>query len=229
MGPADEQQLQPADITRIVLRPIGTPLPLGFLALCAATITVAAVQLNWVPLAQAHTIGLVLLVFVAPLQFLAAIYGFLARDPVAGTGMAVLAGTWAVIGLSWHAHGAAAPTPALGVILVVAAASMLVPTAASVPRKVVAGVVMVGAAARFALTGAYEFSGSAGLKTAAGWFGVALGVVAWYAALALEVEDARGRAVLPTLRFGGGQRVMTGALSEEIEGVHHEAGVRQQL
>jgi hypothetical protein len=227
--PTGDQSIQPSEITRIFLRPIGTPLPLGFLALCGATVGVSAVQIGWVPLAQAKTIGLGLVVFVAPLQLLSAMYGFLARDPVAGTGMAVLAGTWALVGFSWRSQGAASPSPGLGVLLVVAAASMLVPITASVPRKVVAGLVMVGAAARLAVTGAYELGGSAALKSAAGWLGVALAVVAWYAALALEAEDARGRAVFPTLRFGGGEKVMTGSLSDEIEGVQHEAGVRQQL
>ena len=33
--------------TRIVLRPIGNPLPLGFLALAAGTLLVSGLQLGW--------------------------------------------------------------------------------------------------------------------------------------------------------------------------------------
>lgn len=221
--------LRPDDISRIFLRPIGTPLPLGFLALCGATVVASALQLGWVPASEAKSIALVLVAFVAPLQLLSSVYGFLARDPVAGTGMGVLAGTWAVLGLTWHEHGAASRSPGLGVLLVVAGAAMLVPVAASIPRKAIAGIVMVGAAARFAVTGAFELDGHAAVASAAGWLGVALGAAAWYAAMALEIESARGKAVLPTLRFRGGRRVMRGSLSEELQGVQHEAGVRQQL
>jgi uncharacterized protein len=36
-----------ARAARIVLRPIGNPLPLGFLALAAATLLVSGLQLGW--------------------------------------------------------------------------------------------------------------------------------------------------------------------------------------
>lgn len=35
--------------TRIVLRPLGNPLPLGFLALATATLLVGRQQLGWLP------------------------------------------------------------------------------------------------------------------------------------------------------------------------------------
>lgn len=228
MAPGASEPTDPAEVTRIVLRPIATPLPLGFLALCAATTGVSAVQLGWVAMSQAKTIGLVLMVLVAPLQFLAAVYGFLARDPVAGTGMGILSGTWAAVGFSWHTSGAAASS-GLGVILVVVAANMLIPTVTSVGGKAVAGAVMFLAATRFAVTGAYELGGNSAVKTAAGWLGIALAVLAWYAALALEMEDARHRPLLPTARLGAAKESMTGSLGDQIAAVHHEAGVRQQL
>ena len=34
---------------RVVLRPLATPLPLGFLALLLATVPLSAVQLGWIP------------------------------------------------------------------------------------------------------------------------------------------------------------------------------------
>ena len=36
-----------AAATRVVLRPIANPLPLGFLALCAGTLLVSGLQLGW--------------------------------------------------------------------------------------------------------------------------------------------------------------------------------------
>lgn len=227
--PTQPEASAPEGLTRIFLRPIGTPLPLGFLALCGATVVVSGVQLGWIPVASAPTMGLVLLVFAAPLQFLGAIYGFLTRDPVAGTGMGILAGTWAAVGASWHSSGAASPSPGLGVLLVASAGCLLVPAIASVPTKLVATIVMGGAAARFAVTGVYELIGDPGVKAAAGWVGVALAVVAWYAALALEIESTRKKTILPTLRFGRGKAILQGSPSDAIDGVHHEAGVRQEL
>ena len=215
----------------LMLRPLGTPLPLGLLALCAATTGASTVQLGWVPAQQATTIGLILLAFAAPLQLLSAIFGFLARDPVAGTGMAFLAGTWAVLGLSWHLSPAAAATlsPAVGVLLVVAAAGILVPTAASIPGKATLTTVMVAAAARLALTGAYEFGAGPWAKTAGGWVGIATAALAWYAALAFELEGVHHRQVLPTFRLGPAKNTMSETFAAEADGALHDAGVRKTL
>jgi len=73
-----------------MLRPLGNPLPLGFLALAVATLLLSARQLNWIDSPERSSVALILLAFVAPLQLLASILGFLARDVVAGTAMAVL-------------------------------------------------------------------------------------------------------------------------------------------
>ena len=67
--------------TRVVLRPLATPLPLGFLALVLATTAFAAVQLGWVLPADGRIAGLVAVAATVPLQLLASVIGFLARDP----------------------------------------------------------------------------------------------------------------------------------------------------
>jgi len=82
---------------RVVLRPLATPLPLGFLALVLATVAFSAVQLGWVPPTEGRIAGLTAVFATVPLQLLAAVIGFLARDPVAATGMGVLAAR----GASW--------------------------------------------------------------------------------------------------------------------------------
>ncbi len=48
---------------------------------------------------QGRTAALAALLFAVPLQLVASVFGFLSRDPVAGTGMGVLSGTWAVTGV----------------------------------------------------------------------------------------------------------------------------------
>jgi succinate-acetate transporter protein len=224
----DREATRPVDITRVVLRPIGTPLPLGFLALTLATSLLSALQLHWIGSVDAKAAGLALLWFVAPLQFLSAIYGFLARDSVAGTGMAILAGTWATVGVNLHAHGMT-PSPTSGVVLAVAAMAITVPLAASVPKKLVAGAVLLTTAVRFALTSVWEFHPAASVRTAAGVCGIVLAALAWYAALALEIEDSRRKTVLPTFRHGGGQLATRENIAEEVDLVAYEAGVREQL
>ena len=77
---------------RIVLRPIGNPLPLGFLALAGGTLMVSGLQLGWLEPALGQDVALILIGFVFPLQLLAAVFGFLGRDVVAGTGMGILGG-----------------------------------------------------------------------------------------------------------------------------------------
>jgi succinate-acetate transporter protein len=203
--------------TRVVLRPLATPLPLGFLALVLATASFSAVQLGWVLPTEARVAGLTAVFATMPLQLLAAVMGFLARDPVAATGMGVLAGTWAVVGLTTLTSPPGATSRQLGVLLITAGLCMLVP-AVSAGSKLVPAAVMGLAGIRFAVTGGYQLTGSAGWKVTAGWVGVALGLLALYAALALELEASHRRTILPVGRRGPGKP----AISEE-------PGVRLQL
>ncbi|WP_028048256.1 hypothetical protein [Cellulomonas sp. URHD0024] len=216
------------DRVRVVLRPVGSPLPLGFLGLFVATTGFSAVQLGWVPADQAAVIAAGVLVFTVPVQLLASAIGFLARDPVAGTGMGVLAGTWAAVGITTLRAQPATHSPGLGVLLVSAAAAMLVP-ALSASGKLVAAAVMALSAVRFACTGIVQLTGSADWTRVAGWTGVALAALALYAALAFELEDVHERSVLPVLRRGAGAAAMNGGVERQLDGIRHEAGVRLQL
>jgi hypothetical protein len=86
-------------MVRVVLRPIGSPLALGFVALAAATFVASGLQLGWVEPGEGRNVALILVAFVAPLQLPASVLGFLARDSLAGTAMGVLSGTWLAVGL----------------------------------------------------------------------------------------------------------------------------------
>ncbi len=57
-----------------------------------------AVQLGWIPPAQHRVAAITAIVATVPLQLTAAVVVFLTRDPVAATGMGMLAGTWAIVG-----------------------------------------------------------------------------------------------------------------------------------
>lgn len=218
----------PEAVARVVLRPIGTPLPLGFIGLTVATTAFAAVQLGWVPQTQDRMAALAALAFTVPVQLLAAVLGFGARDPVAGTGMGILAGTWAVAGAATLTSPPGATSPGLGVVLVTAGLTLLVPTAAGF-AKLLGAVVMGTSALRFVVTGIAEISGSPWWMTAAGVVGVVLAAVSLYAAFAFELQDVLGRAVLPVLRRGAAATAVAGTVGDQLQGVVHEAGVRQQL
>jgi uncharacterized protein len=217
-----------AEVTRIVLRPIASPLPLGFLSLGAATTAFASVQLGWVEQAQGHTIALGVLALTVPLQLLAAVMGFLARDPVAATGMGILSGTWAAICLATLSSPPGAASAGLGVILLASAACLLVP-AAGARAKAVPALVILTSAARFAITGIAELADGQGWLHAAGWVGITLAVLSGYAALALELESSESRTLLPLGRTGKGKEAGNGRLSDQIATIATEPGVRQQL
>jgi uncharacterized protein len=203
--------------TRVMLRPIGNPLPLGFLALSGGTLLVSGLQLGWLSDSDGMDVALILIAFVFPLQLVTSVFGYLGRDVVAGTGMGILSGTWLSIGLVTLTSPAGSTSDALGLFLLLAAVAMLVPALAALSGKLVAVAVLGTTAVRFACTGMYQLTVSETWKDIAGVVGLVLCAVAVYAALAIAIEDARRTTVLPTGRRGAGRDV------------EDEAGIRRQL
>lgn len=213
----------------VTVRPIASPLPLGFLALAAGTLLVAAVQLGWLSATESRDVALLLLVFVAPPQGLASIMGFLARDVVAATGMGILACAWAATGTTMLTGTPGAPSDPLGLLLLVAGAALLVPAVTAAPVKAVPAAVIGLAAVRFAATGVQQLRGTETWADLAGVVGLALCALALYAAAATALEDARHRTVLPVGRRDDGRRAIDADPAAQVAAVHHEAGVRDQL
>lgn len=221
----EEQRLS---MVRVVLRPMGTPLPMGFLGLAVATTGFSALQLGLVPGNEENVLALAVLVITVPLQMLATVFGVLARDPVAGTSMGVLGATWALVGIVTLTTPPDGRSTALGLLLIVAGAAVLVPIAAALSKVIVAAV-MIGSGLRFAVTGMAELTGSPAWEQGAGIAGLVLAALAVYAALALQIEDAENRTVLPLLRRGSGRLATQDRIADQLVGVGREAGVRQQL
>jgi succinate-acetate transporter protein len=220
---APAQRRAPSAQGQVFLRPLGQPLPLGFLGLLGGTTVVAGLELGWIAPTEGSHVGWILLAFAVPLQFLTSVLAFLARDAVIGTGMGVLGGTWLATGLTLLSSLPGAVSDALALLLFVSAASLLVPIVSAGTSKLSASIVLAMACVRFAVTGVYELTGLSGWKTAAGWCGVALAVLAVCAALAFESESARGRPLLPTLREDPRRNPMMSA------GVDREPGVHKRL
>lgn len=112
---------------RVVLRPLATPLPLGFLGLAAGTLLLAGIQLEWVEQAEGHRVALIIMAFVVPLQGLTSILGFLGRDVAVGTGMGILSGTWAATAVATLDEPPGDTSDALGLFLLTAGAALLTP------------------------------------------------------------------------------------------------------
>lgn len=223
-GPDDAEPI------RVFLRPLGTPLPLGFGGLAVATAMVSAFNLGWIQVSEQHQVGLILIAFPFPLQALATVLLFLARDAPAGAGIGVQAVTWLTIGVLLLTGTPGSRSAALAVLLFAAAAALTPSAATSFLSKAVGGAVMAASALRFVLTGLYEKMGGTGWEHAAGWEGIVLAVLALYAALATDLEGALHREALPLGRRGTSARTFQpSSVDDNVPQVRGEPGVRPQL
>lgn len=216
-------------LTRIMLRPVASSLPLGFFAFGTGSILLTALELHWVDQRQTAPVMLLILVFVVPLELMAAVFAFLARDGGAASALSVFAGVWAGSALTLLRGRPGQQSPTLGLFLLTVAPLMLVLFLASLQGKPLFGALLLTGAGRFVLIGAYEAGGPEHLETVAGWIGVVLGAFALYGGLALLLEDGAQRTVLPLARRGRARLSLEGDLGHQLEHTEREAGVRRQL
>lgn len=80
----------------------------------------SALEFEWIAPSEKTIVAITGLVFAFPSQFLAAILSFLARDGVAGTGLGVFSGTWAVTSVTLLTSPPGARSEGLGIFLVLA-------------------------------------------------------------------------------------------------------------
>jgi succinate-acetate transporter protein len=215
--------------TRITLRPIAGPLALGFLGLAAATFVMSGLQLGWAEATEGKQVALCILAFTVPLQFTASLFGFLARDGVAATGMGLLSGIWAAIGLVTFTGKPGSTSDALGLFLLVAGVAMWAPACSAFASKIVPALVLSTAGLRFVVTGLYQLTSNETWENTAGVIGLLLASLAVYAGYAAEFEDVLKRPVLPLGRRGKGELAVNGTYAQQIANLAHEPGVRQQL
>jgi uncharacterized protein len=220
----------PGTVARVTLRPIGSSLPLGALALVPSGLLLAGLQLGWFSDADAAAIPYFLLGFAVPLQLVASVLAFLARDALVGTGFGIFTGTWLAFGLSGLANGVTGTSHVLGVFFLgVGALFAILMFGGVVAGKVAAGAIVVAGSARFIVSGLYELTGSSALKTAAGIVGLVFRGVAAYAGLASLLEDSARRSILPLGRSGLAKSAIEDRLDAQLNEIEHEAGVREQL
>jgi succinate-acetate transporter protein len=138
-----------------------------------------------------------------PLQLVAGVLAFLARDSLVGTGFAVFTGIWLAFGLTTVSGSVGETSRVLGVFFLCCAAVFLILVGGGIAGgKAAAGAVILFGAARFVLSGLYELTGSGGVEHAAGVVGVVFAAVAGYVGLATLLEDNAHRSILPIGRRG---------------------------
>jgi uncharacterized protein len=213
-------------MTRIVLRPIGSPLPLGYFTVAIDNVVTSTLEWGLVPAADRRAVALI--VFPAFIvQAIVGLFAFGARDSIAGTMMLSFATTWLVDTLILYLDppGAAA---ALGIFYVVFAVFILLMLTSALSKRALAAVLVV-AAPRFLIAGLAEITGSHGLSKTAAVLGFLLAAVSLYTAFALLLEDTRGREVLPIGREGAARAAIHGTLSTELRDIERQPGVRRTL
>jgi succinate-acetate transporter protein len=216
-------------VARVTLRPMASPMPIGFIGLAGATLPLAALNLGLIAPAEGKTIALIMLAFVFPLQATSSVFGILTRDGITATAMGILAGTWATVGLVMLTSPPGSTSDALGLLLLVSGVAMMWPAMGAWLGKLVPATVLSVASLRFLSSGAYQLTSSVRWERITGWIGVALGGLALYAALAALLENVSKKTVLPMGRRQRGRLAVEGGFTDQVVDLTHEPGVRNQL
>lgn len=220
---------EPLAAVRIVVRPIGSPVPLGFFAFTFGTALASMLELGWLPRTELRDFAAIGLTCIMPLEVIASLFAFLARDGTGATLMGIFAASWTAKAVITLLAAPGSHSAVLGVFhLLLGLAALLLALAAS-QTKPFYTFILVLAAARFAFTGLHDLWPVRWLALVAGWCGAPIFVAGLYGSLALIVEDSTQRTVLPLFRRGKARAALEGDLREQLRRVANEAGVRQQL
>lgn len=213
-------------MTRINLRPMASPMPLGFFTVAIASVMTGCVQLGVFDDTERPAVALCVLPAFA-LQFLVSVLAFGARDVIAATLMGTFAGSWLTYALV-TGTGAAGGQKALGVFNLAFLVFGVLMAAVTRPKPAL-WLVLVVSLPRWAATGLAGLTGADVLNRISGALGFAVALVAGYAAFALMLEDMRNEEVLPIGRSGPARAAVEGDLSVQLRNLERQAGVRRTL
>ena len=217
------------DVTRVVLRPLASPLPLGFFAFGMGSILLSALQFRLIPQADVQNLALLFGVFVFPLEILAALLAYFARESVGATILSIIAFSWLSTAVVTFTSASDVNSPTIGFLYLSIALILMLLGMVGVLGKPLLATVMFLAFFRYGLNGIYELTSSAGLQTASGIIGCLIFAISLYGGLALALEDVQHRTVLPFGRRGEARDAIEGDLSNQVGPLGKEAGVRKQL
>jgi succinate-acetate transporter protein len=214
---------------RVVVRPYGSSIPLGFFAFGIGMFLYAALDAPWVKASDWHSIGLILAGFVAPLELVATVFAFLARDTAAAATLGLFAGSWFVGGLTTMQAKPGVLDPGIGYFLLAFTIVVVLLGAAAFLGKPFLGVLLVVSSVRALLSAVYDLGGGAGWNRVGGWLALGIFGIAMYGGIAFLIEDTLGKTVLPLGRRAGSKEAIEGGLTEQLRGLEDEAGVRHTL
>jgi succinate-acetate transporter protein len=184
---------------------------------------------GWLHPSDRHTVGVLLAAFVFPLELLAAVIAYLARDTFGATGLGLFATSWLALGLVDTQASQDAVSRAVGLYEFGFAFTITLLAIAAVAGKPIIAAILLASAVRGALAGVHEWSGPAWAWSAAGWLGIAIFVAAMYGGLGFLIEDERKTDVLPLFRRGSSKESMEAGLDVQLAELADEAGVRKTL
>src|SRR3954451_3637731 len=216
------------DQTRIVLRPIGSGLPLGFFSFGIGMLLLGCSGIGWIPAGEQKDVGMFLIAFVFPLELIATVVAFLARDTLGATTLGLFTTSWLALGWFDHSSRPGATSVTVGIYLFGFATAAFLLAVMSIRAKPFFSVLLAVAVARMVLSGVYEVGGAHEWYKISGGFGVVLTALAMYGGTALAFEATRQRDLLPLFRRGGADRAFRG-YDAQLERLEAEPGVRQQL
>lgn len=203
-------------------------MPLGCFAFGVGNVLLSVFSLHWIPASEAPVLGLMLLAFVAPLEFVPCVVAFVSRDTGAATAMGIFSAAWIVQGVQLLTTHSAGPSPATGVFLLLLALCLALLAAVTFSGKPLIGVLLLVAILRMICASVVQF-GHGALNGAAAWLGFLLAALAFYSGFGLLLEDIHLKPFAMTFRRGDAKAAMDGNLEHQLARVSREAGVRQQL
>lgn len=214
--------------TRIVLRPVGSGLPLGFFSFGIGMLLLGCQEIGCIPVAEQRDVGLLLATFVFPLELVATVFAFLARDTLGGTTLGLFTTSWLALGLAEFDTPPGSKSVALGIYLFGFAVVVSLLALLSTMGKPFFSVLLTIATVRMVLSGLFEVGAGKAVFQAAGGFALALAALAMYGGTALSLEDAHQRELLPLFRRGQARESFKN-FEGQLERLEAEPGVRPQL
>ncbi|MFJ3204377.1 GPR1/FUN34/YaaH family transporter [Streptomyces sp. NPDC086989] len=227
-GPPAGRRFEPdlRSMTRINLRPIASPMPLGFFTVAIASVMTGCLQLGVLEAADRRAVALCVLPAFA-LQLLVSVLAFGARDVIAATLMGTFAGSWLAYSLVMGTGAAGGPR-VLGVFNLAFLCFGTLMAAVTRPKRAL-WLVLVVSMPRWLATGLAGLTGVERLTQVSGALGLLVALVATYAAFALMLEDMRSEEVLPIGRSGPAHTAVEGDLAVQLRNLERHAGVRRTL
>ncbi|MEU6404276.1 hypothetical protein [Streptomyces sp. NPDC046985] len=225
-GPRPAPGAQPQ--IRVTMRPIGTALPLGYLAFALGMIMLSGDALGWFK-GEEILLGLVLAAYVFPLQLVATVMVFLGRDSASATILGLFTTSWLALGLlDVFKQPGSLPTVQGVFSLAFGVAVLGLAVVASLAKPLFA-VVLVLCSARAVVDGVFILTDVPAVAFATGCIALATTAGAAYLGFSLLIENAWPRAVLPTFRRKAAAGALEGDITAARAGILAEPGVRDQL